>query len=390
MASTYPRWPGDHEPGFVHELNRRLAHEFEIHVVCPRAPGAAEFEVMDGVAVHRFCYAPKPIETLVQGGGILSNLRQRPWKWVLVPSFFIGMMYQTFRCLRRIQPNCIHAHWIIPQGVALAVLGTLIKNVPPFLLTSHGSDLFCLRGKLFAMLKRWVLGKAATTTVVSYPMVAEVIKFGGCPERISVIPMGVDFASRFSLTPLMLRVPGEILFVGRLVESKGLKYLIEAMPIIRRQVQQVNLVVIGDGPELQALRTLVASMGLNCVQFLGSLPQEKLPDFYRRASVFVAPFIGNEGLGLVTVEAIACACPVVVGDIPAMADIFLDTELEMRAAPRNSSALAEKVVAVLLDCEAATQRILEIRKRLEVRLGWTRVTQLYAEKLRGLSSPSVI
>src|SRR5690606_35495391 len=92
LASTYPRWRGDPEPGFVHELARRLADEFDVSVVCPHALGAHVRESMDGVEVHRFRYAPTRFETLVNKGGITTNLRRSPWKYLLVLPFLIGMM----------------------------------------------------------------------------------------------------------------------------------------------------------------------------------------------------------------------------------------------------------------------------------------------------------
>lgn len=51
LASTFPRWKGDPEPGFVHELAKRLTTEFNIIVLCPHAPGAQLNEWMDGVEV---------------------------------------------------------------------------------------------------------------------------------------------------------------------------------------------------------------------------------------------------------------------------------------------------------------------------------------------------
>ena len=225
LASTYPRWHGDHEPGFVHELNRRLADEFDVHVVCPHAPGAASHEVMDGVSIHRFRYAPEAFETLVQDGGILANLNRSRWKWFLVPFFFIGLVVACSRCVKQIGPHAIHAHWIVPQGLAIALLSVFSRSFPPFLITSHGGDLFSLRGRIFQSLKRWVMRRASAFTVVSQPMVDTAIKLGADPERTSVIPMGVDFSSRFSVDREKQRVAGQILFVGRLVEKKGVKYL---------------------------------------------------------------------------------------------------------------------------------------------------------------------
>lgn len=387
VASTYPRWRGDHEPGFVHELNRRLVDRFDVHVVCPHAPGAAPDEVMDGVSVHRFRYAPEVLETLVGDGGILANLNRSPWKWGLVPFFFLGLMIACLRCIRRIGPHAIHAHWIIPQGLAIALLSVFSRSLPPLLITSHGGDLFGLRGGIFRLLKRWVLCRASAITVVSQPMVDAVVKMEVLPDAISVIPMGVDFSHRFSVDPGKQRIAGEILFVGRLVEKKGVKYLIEALPAIRARVPDAHLVIVGGGPETGALATQMYELGLkDCVEFRGPLPQDALPDLYRRASVFVAPFIDadsgdKEGLGLVTIEAIACGCPVVVGDVAVVADVFQDTEMDMRAIPGDPENLAAKITNVLLAPEVAIQRTMAVRERLRQKMGWQSVAKRYGELL---------
>ncbi len=76
LSSTYPRWSGDHEPGFVHELARRLTTTFDVVAVVPRAPGASDREMLDGVTVIRYGYAPRRFETLVNDGGIVTNLKR--------------------------------------------------------------------------------------------------------------------------------------------------------------------------------------------------------------------------------------------------------------------------------------------------------------------------
>jgi glycosyltransferase involved in cell wall biosynthesis len=272
------------------------------------------------------------------------------------------------------------------------LLSVFSRSFPPFLITSHGGDLFSLRGKVFESIKHWVLRRASAITVVSQPMVDSAIKLGMVPERISVIPMGVDFACRFSVDRRRQRVVGQILFVGRLVEKKGVKYLIEALPAIRARVPGAHLVVVGGGPELEALTAQVYELGLNdCVDFRGPMPQDSLPGLYQCASVFVAPFVDaasgdKEGLGLVTVEAIACGCPVVVGDVAVVADIFQDTEMEMRAIPGDSENLAAKITNILLAPEEAIQRTIAIRDRLQQKMGWESVVSRYGGLLRNLGS----
>src|SRR5689334_22002135 len=165
LASTYPRWPGDPEPGFVHELAKRLTDAFDVRVLCPHAPGAPREEEMDGVHVRRFRYAPAALETLVNDGGITTNLRRHRWKWTLVPGFLLALMVSSVRELRRARANVIHAHWLLPQGLIAALLVALSRAAPPFIVTSHGADLFGLRSKPLQAMKRLVARRAASVTV---------------------------------------------------------------------------------------------------------------------------------------------------------------------------------------------------------------------------------
>src|SRR5690348_13154294 len=234
LASTYPRWSGDHEPGFVHELAKRLTDHFKVIAVVPSAPGATARETLDGVEVIRYRYAPRRFETLVNDGGIVTNLRRHRWKMLLVPTFVWAQAWRTWRLLRTRQIDVIHAHWLLPQGLIAALLGKLSGQAPPFLVTAHGADLFALRGKGLNALKRFVARKATTVTVVSEAMRNELAHIGSNVGNVEVQPMGVDLTIRFIPGSATKRSYGEILFVGRLVEKKGLRYLIDAMPAILR------------------------------------------------------------------------------------------------------------------------------------------------------------
>lgn len=353
LASTYPRWPGDAEPGFVHELARRLAFEFDTAVLCPHAPGAQVLEEMDGVRVHRYRYAPARFETLVNGGGIVTNLRRRPWTWLLLPCFFVAQALGTWRLVVRFRPDVIHAHWLIPQGLVIAALGLLDRRVAPIVVTSHGADLFALRGAPWRWLKRFVVRRAATVTVVSSAMVPPLRKIDPGLGGIEVQPMGVDLSGRFHPDTSVRPEPGRLLFVGRLVEKKGLRHLIDALPEIRSRQGEVRLTIAGFGPEEANLRAQVEGLGLSAfVDFLGAVPQQALPDLYRRASVFVAPFVeaadgDQEGLGLVMVEASGCGCPVVAGDVPAVHDVVASSAIGVVVDVRRRGDLVAAVSAAL-------------------------------------------
>lgn len=387
LASTYPRWPDDVEPGFVHELAKRLVDDFEVSVLAPHACGAAVDEIMDGVRVYRFRYAPAALESLVNDGGVVTNLRRHPWKWLLVPGFLLAMGWRLRQQVRQWKPDVVHAHWLLPQGVAVAGLGLIDSAVPNFVATTHGADLFALTGQPFRWLKRFVIRRAAALTAVSHALRDELLALGASADKLSVQPMGVDLTARF--TPPVAddrRSSHDMLFVGRLVEKKGLRYLIEAMPTILDVQPAARLLIAGFGPEESALRSQVAELGLDGkIVFLGAVKQVDLPPLYRNAALFVAPFVqaasgDREGLGLVSVEAAGCGCPIVVSDLPAVRDVFGAGHDVCLVPPGDARALASACASVLQTRpEERMQRAIRCREHLVERLDWHRRAQAYAD-----------
>lgn len=348
LASTYPRWRDDTEPGFVHELCRRLTDRFRVVVICPGAKGALGRELMDSVEIHRYRYAPQRWETLVNDGGMVSNVRRHPWKALMLPGFFLGQLVAAYRVARKYRPAVIHAHWLLPQGLVATALTIATPSIP-FLVTSHGADLFALKSWPFRMIKRMVMRRSACLAVVSEGMLEQVTNLGTDMSKVLVEPMGTDLSARFFPDPAVPRSRTEILFVGRLVEKKGLRFLIAAMHAIRAAVPGATLTVAGFGPELETRRKQVRDLGLqDVVCFLGAIPQAELPSLYRRAALLVAPFVeakggDQDGLGLVSIEALGCGCPVVVSAIPAVRRLAETCNGVHTVPPGSAAALAYTV-----------------------------------------------
>jgi glycosyltransferase involved in cell wall biosynthesis len=388
LASTYPRWSGDHEPGFVHELAKRLTDQFHVIAIVPSAPGALEREILDGVEVIRYRYAPQRFETLVNDGGIVTNLRRHRWKVLLVPTFVLAQAWRTWRLVRIHQIDLLHAHWLLPQGLVAALLGKLLRRFPPYLVTSHGADLFALRGRGSNKLKRFVVRKAAAVTVVSEAMRDELTRIGADVDKVAVQSMGVDLRHEFAPDPTVKRSRDEILFVGRLVEKKGLRHLIDAMPAILLAHPSAYLTVVGFGPEKAERRAQVLRLDLQPkIRFVGALSQAELPALYRRAAVFVAPFVhassgDQEGLGLVAIEAAGCGCPVVVSDLPAIRGVFGDG-LAHLVAPGSAAAIADAVIAALA-ADSSCDSVSKARMSLSARFDWSVVAASYTKILSGM------
>jgi glycosyltransferase involved in cell wall biosynthesis len=386
LASTYPRWANDPEPAFVHELSRRLARDHEVIAVVPDAPGADPSGDLDGVHVVRYRYAPRAWQTLVNDGGIATHLRRSPWKWFLVPGFVLGQYLAARRVLKRHRVAVIHAHWLIPQGWLARWLARPAHT--PVLVTSHGGDLFGFRGRLLAKAKRSVASACSRMTVVSDAMRREAIRIGLRPPSLTVLPMGVDLQRCYVPDLSVPRSADELLFVGRLVPKKGLPLLLNALPAVLASRPTARLTIAGFGPERADLEAQVSRLGVaHAVRFIGAVPQDKLPDLYRRASLFVAPFVrdgsGNqEGLPVVLMEAIGCGCPAIVGDVAGLDDLLGEHAAHVTVNPRDRDALAKAILDALDQPALALARAAAIRSTVTEKVDWDVIAQGYRRELQ--------
>lgn len=393
LTSTFPRWAGDREPPFVFELTRRLAEAHDMLVIAPHCPGAATGEHLAGkLAVRRFRYAPEPLESLAYEGGILEKLRQGRWRWMLVPPFFLAELVAVVRALRRFRPDVVHAHWIVPQGVvALAALRLRPGARPALVCTSHGADLFALRGFVARRLKAWVARGASALTVVSAAMKTAAVQLGAQPGRVSVMSMGVDARARFTPPEPGGRSSDELLFVGRLVRKKGVAGLLPILARVREALPAAHLTIVGAGPLEGELRADARARGLEAhVRFAGAVANEDLAPYYRRAGVFLAPSVvtpegDQEGLGLVIAEALACGCPVVASDLPAIRDLIEHGATGLLAAPGDAADFAGKALQLLREPATAASLAERGRQRVLERFDWHSVCRGYEALLAAVA-----
>lgn len=384
LTSTFPRWRNDPEPPFVFELSRRLADTFTITVLAPRAPGSLRLETLDGLRVIRFPYFIRRWENLAShGGGILNRLRANPLNYLLIPPFLIGEFWALARLLRQESFDAIHAHWLIPQGLVAMLARWLARRPVPLVCTSHGGDLFALRGKLATWIKWRVMHASAQVSVVSAAMHTQVTAMGIAPQKVAVIPMGVEMQHHFTPGPEGERQAHELLFVGRLVEKKGLSYLLQAMPSVLAQHPDTRLSIAGGGPLEGELRQLAIRLGIDGqVDFLGMVAQSALPQLYRRATLFVAPFRvaasgDQEGFPLVPLEAIGCGCPVICGEVAAFGDVIRHDVEALLVPPEDSGALAMAINALLNDPQRRQNLAANARKRCQDAFDWESIAQRY-------------
>ncbi len=331
LTSTYSRWENDTEPKFVDNLCHYLSQENEVHVIAPHAPGIPREERMNGIQVFRFKYCFEKWQTLAYDGGILPSLKQSRMRALLIPFFLLSQSCLMLKLMRQHRYDIVHAHWMIPQGLVAALTCTFSRR-SVLVITSHGGDMFSLKGKLLTRLKQWATSRADQLTVVSSTMKTKAINLQLKEEtRVTVIPMGIDSHNTFIPPPPGTQRRG-LLFVGRLVEKKGVEHLIAAMPLVLKEHPDLHLSIVGHGPLFGNLQELCAKLGVTeNVEFTGAVTNQDIPRYLQRSAITVFPSIvtdsgDQEGTPVAVMEALACECATIVSDYPGARDIIEDGE----------------------------------------------------------------
>ena len=359
LTSTYPRWDGDSSPAFVADLCASLSDEMDVTVLAPASSGAASRERAGNVDVHRFAYSWPPSTQRLADGAILPNIRQHRMLAAQVPALIVAELWAAWRLVRSGRFDAIHAHWAVPQGVVAALLKR--RAGVPVLTTTHGGDIYALRGGMPLAAKRWALQTSDSVTAVSSQLKREVVGLGVDARRVSVVPMGVDtrrFTPEAASESLRRELAPDgplLLFVGRLVEKKGTRYAIEAMPAILRAQPGARLVMVGDGPERRALEAQAHELGVeDAVRFAGPAAHGDLPRLYASADVFIGPSVverngDTESFGLVFAEAQASGCPVIATGAGGISDVVSDGVTGTIVPQRDGAAIAAAAIGLLRD-----------------------------------------
>jgi len=163
-------------------------------------------------------------------------------------------------------------------------------------------------------------------------------------------------------TELGLESKKIIISVGRLVHRKGQDKLIQAFPTIVREIPNAHLLIVGEGPYRAHLEKLVEKLSLKAnVTFVGRIFYNDLPSYLSASDVFVMPsrsrFFGLEveGLGIVYLEASACAIPVVAGVSGGAPDAVQEGITGLCVDGTNIGQIAEAVIHICSDSKRATK-----------------------------------
>jgi glycosyltransferase involved in cell wall biosynthesis len=297
------------------------------------------------------------------------------------------------------RPDVVHAHFWMS---GLAVLGGArqLDGAPvPVVQTFHalgsvkrrhqGADDTSPPGRIADEV---MIGRNAHRTIATCTdEVRELRELGVPAERIVVVPCGVDverFTPSGPVEPRTARL--RLLQVGRLVPRKGADVALRAL----RRVPDAELLLAGgpsadrldDDPEAQRLRALARDLGVaDRLVLLGGVERSRMPALFRSADVVLCP-PRYEPFGIVPLEAMACARPVVASAVGGHLDTVADGRTGRLVPPDDPEALAAAVAGLLADAPTRTSFGAAGRRRAQSRYGWDRVAAATEAAYRGVLS----
>jgi D-inositol-3-phosphate glycosyltransferase len=295
---------------------------------------------------------------------------------------------------QRNRPDVVHSHFWM-SGLAACAASRAMPGVPlPVIHTYHA----------LGVVKRRELGEADTSPASRVDAeadlggdadaiiatcadeVGELKALGVPPDKVSVVPCGVDLATFTPNGPAEGRgARRRIAVIGRLVPRKGIDTTIDAVALVtKRGRHDVELIVVGGASqstelapdrEVKRLTDLARAKGvLDRVTFRGQLPQDRLPALLRSLDTVVCtPWY--EPFGIVPLEAMGCAVPVIAARVGGLKDTVVDGRTGILVPPRDPTATADAVEQVLVDPVRAAAFGRAGRRRVRERYSWPRVAR---------------
>jgi glycosyltransferase involved in cell wall biosynthesis len=353
---VYPRHSADHVAPFMHDFAKACSTFARVVVHCPHAHGLAENEIIDGIEIRRFRYASDKKETLAYRGDMHKQVFGSPFKALLFIKFLRRWRKATKLLIKEISPDIVHAHWLFPGGYVTEKALTKGKR---FYLSMHGTDVFLVKKRKLARgFAKRVLRRSEKAHFVSTAL-QEIIT-----ETCSRKPKDTDLILPmvFGLDDFVELSNGEktggFLFVGRLLEVKGVDVLIRSFSELCGSGEtNWTLDIVGDGRERENLQSLVDKLELgNKVIFHGSLKPSQVKKMYQNSRALVLPSITTEsgeqeGLGVVLLEAMSAGIPVIGTDCGGIPEIIHHEETGLLVSQNDVSSLCAALKRLQEDSE---------------------------------------
>ena len=386
VTSSYPRFPGDSVGTFMEPIAKGVAARgHEVHVVAPWHPRVARGAHEDGVSFHFYKYAPtRSLNVFGYAAAMRADVSLRGAAYVAAPLALAAGWFAARAVARRHRATVMHGHWVIPGGVVASAAARRL----PLVVSLHGSDVYVAEHLALArQVARRVFRRAGAVTACSQDLARRALALGADPERMEVVPYGVD-PVRFRPDPLLrakrrasqgiaTEVP-VVVAAGRLVRKKGFEYLIDALAMVPEGLGALAVIAGGGDLEAELRARAQAARVTDRVRFLGNLSQDDIAAWLATADMVVVPSVrddsGNvDGLPNVVLEALSSGTPLITTAAGGIGAVVEHGRTGIIVPERDSVALAEAIAALAGDPARRVQLGEAARAAVTARFGWETV-----------------
>ncbi len=355
-----------------------------VDLLCPTYKGK-KGEYFRGFYVHRYRYCISKWEILGYKTAIPEILKTTKWAYALIPFYILSGLLKSLMLSGTENYDVVHVHWPFP--LAILSLPFKIRGIP-VVHSYYTAEIKLMESLGFlGRVLRLLLHTADVKTAIS-TYVKGLLGY----EDVIIIPYASALDVKEFHPPKEKPEKPVILFVGRLVERKGVRYLIEATKILKEMGVDISLHIVGDGPLRKELEELTKGLGLDSVVlFKGRVGGNELIEEYKNSHIFVLPSIvdsrgDTEGLGVVLIEALTFGLPVIGSRVGGIPDIIIDKETGLLINEKDPVELASAIEYLLLNWEEAKKMVVMGQRRIKDKFSPEGVADKILEIYRGLKN----
>jgi glycosyltransferase involved in cell wall biosynthesis len=374
VSTSFPMKQGDGLSPFILEFCLHLSRlGWDVTALVPHHKGLKDRELWDGVTVRRFRYLPESLEDVGYSGGIMPNIKKRPWRVLKMPPYVYSMYREALKIAVDEKFDLVSFQWLFPASFWLRSF--IRSSGLPVVLTGHGTDIHLATKGIFKKFANRALKKADALTVNSNYM-KSILKDNILPPRAEVIYVGSD-SVKFYPGPTKPSESKTILYVGRLIKQKGIDLLVEAFVEIVKQVPDAKLEIIGYGPEKESIQAILRSNNLEkSVTMVDAVPHDALPQIYGRSRVLLLPALIPEGLGMTPAEAGLCGVPTLTFGLGGTKEIVINGKTGLIVEPTRE-ALRGGLLKLLTDDALVDELGRNAREFLLDVISWPQIAQKF-------------
>ncbi len=371
IVTAYPRNENDViTPWLVETISLLREQGEEITVFTSSYRGLGN-QIIAGTPVIRFRYFPRRWEDLTHDETAVDRVKKGLLNKLKAVCYLLCGSFAVWRHCRTQHYDIIHVHWPLPHYLFGWFAARACRA--PVVISFHGAEVMVVRHglKFLRPFLRWAIRSAAAITANSSHTVKAIQEI--CNRPVNIVPYGTTVGespgssagtepaaetTRQTTAESEKKRPARLLFVGRLVERKGVPYLLEAVALLAQEMP-VHLDIVGTGPAEPLLRRLAAERNLeSLVCFRGFVSSAELTELYRHCDAFILPAIvdskgDTEGLGVVIIDAMSHRRPVVASGLGGIVDLVIHEKTGLLVPPADAAALAQALRRILTDPELA-------------------------------------